>query len=40
LRSGKAASNTAVVAFSLAVVFVFLLLAAQYESGCCRSPSF
>jgi HAE1 family hydrophobic/amphiphilic exporter-1 len=28
----KVASNTAVVAFSLAVVFVFLLLAAQYES--------
>jgi HAE1 family hydrophobic/amphiphilic exporter-1 len=28
----KAAGNTAVVAFSLAVVFVFLLLAAQYES--------
>ena len=28
----KTAGNTAVVAFSLAVVFVFLLLAAQYES--------
>jgi HAE1 family hydrophobic/amphiphilic exporter-1 len=28
----KIAGNTAVVAFSLAVVFVFLLLAAQYES--------
>ena len=28
----KAAGNTAVIAFSLAVVFVFLLLAAQYES--------
>ena len=28
----KVAGNTAVVAFSLAVVFVFLLLAAQYES--------
>src|SRR5258708_24373396 len=28
----KAAGNTATVAFSLAVVFVFLLLAAQYES--------
>src|SRR5262249_40920905 len=28
----KAAGNTAVVAFGLAVVFVFLLLAAQYES--------
>ncbi|MFL4985267.1 MAG: efflux RND transporter permease subunit [Xanthobacteraceae bacterium] len=28
----KATGNTAVVAFSLAVVFVFLLLAAQYES--------
>src|SRR5262249_29810637 len=28
----KAAGNTAVVAFTLAVVFVFLLLAAQYES--------
>jgi HAE1 family hydrophobic/amphiphilic exporter-1 len=28
----KAAGNTAAVAFSLAVVFVFLLLAAQYES--------
>jgi HAE1 family hydrophobic/amphiphilic exporter-1 len=28
----KGAGNTAVVAFSLAVVFVFLLLAAQYES--------
>ena len=28
----KAAGNTAIVAFSLAVVFVFLLLAAQYES--------
>jgi HAE1 family hydrophobic/amphiphilic exporter-1 len=28
----KLAGNTAVVAFSLAVVFVFLLLAAQYES--------
>jgi len=28
----RAAGNTAVIAFSLAVVFVFLLLAAQYES--------
>ena len=28
----KAAGNTAAIAFSLAVVFVFLLLAAQYES--------
>jgi HAE1 family hydrophobic/amphiphilic exporter-1 len=28
----KVAGNTAVIAFSLAVVFVFLLLAAQYES--------
>src|SRR4051812_31442883 len=28
----KAAGNTAVIAFTLAVVFVFLLLAAQYES--------
>ena len=28
----KVAGNTAIVAFSLAVVFVFLLLAAQYES--------
>jgi HAE1 family hydrophobic/amphiphilic exporter-1 len=28
----KLAGNTAIVAFSLAVVFVFLLLAAQYES--------
>jgi multidrug efflux pump subunit AcrB len=28
----KAAGNTAVIAFGLAVVFVFLLLAAQYES--------
>jgi hydrophobe/amphiphile efflux-1 (HAE1) family protein len=28
----KLASNTATIAFSLAVVFVFLLLAAQYES--------
>src|SRR5262249_23515944 len=28
----KVAGNTAVVAFTLAVVFVFLLLAAQYES--------
>jgi hydrophobe/amphiphile efflux-1 (HAE1) family protein len=28
----KTAGNTAVIAFSLAVVFVFLLLAAQYES--------
>ncbi len=28
----KLAGNTAVIAFSLAVVFVFLLLAAQYES--------
>src|SRR5713101_1487666 len=28
----KTAGNTAIVAFSLAVVFVFLLLAAQYES--------
>jgi hydrophobe/amphiphile efflux-1 (HAE1) family protein len=28
----KAAGNTAVIAFALAVVFVFLLLAAQYES--------
>jgi hydrophobe/amphiphile efflux-1 (HAE1) family protein len=28
----KAVGNTAVIAFSLAVVFVFLLLAAQYES--------
>jgi HAE1 family hydrophobic/amphiphilic exporter-1 len=28
----KVAGNTAVVAFSFAVVFVFLLLAAQYES--------
>ena len=32
----KVAGNTAVIAFSLAVVFVFLLLAAQYESCCCR----
>ena len=28
----KVAGNTAIIAFSLAVVFVFLLLAAQYES--------
>ena len=28
----KVAGNTAAIAFSLAVVFVFLLLAAQYES--------
>src|SRR3546814_15271384 len=28
----KLAGNTAVIAFALAVVFVFLLLAAQYES--------
>ena len=28
----KAAGNTAAIAFALAVVFVFLLLAAQYES--------
>lgn len=30
--AGKGAGNTAVIAFGLAVVFVFLLLAAQYES--------
>jgi hydrophobe/amphiphile efflux-1 (HAE1) family protein len=29
----KVAGNTAIIAFSLAVVFVFLLLAAQYESA-------
>jgi len=35
----KSTGNTAIVAFTLAVVFVFLLLAAQYESvSCCRSP--
>jgi HAE1 family hydrophobic/amphiphilic exporter-1 len=28
----KVAGNTAAIAFGLAVVFVFLLLAAQYES--------
>jgi HAE1 family hydrophobic/amphiphilic exporter-1 len=28
----KVAGNTAIVAFTLAVVFVFLLLAVQYES--------
>ena len=34
----KVAGNTAAIAFALAVVFVFLLLAAQYESCSSRSP--
>ena len=34
----KIAGNTATVVFGLAVVFVFLLLAALYESVRCRSP--
>ena len=35
----KLAGNTAILAFGLAVVFVFLLLSALYEAGCCPSPS-